>query len=208
MVIFLVITVSYFLGAIPTGYLAGRLASIDIRTKGSGNPGATNVVRVLGKRYGYPVFVADLLKGLVAVLIGTAFATRVYGESASDRFGILAGIFCVLGHTFSVWLKFKGGKGVATSIGVITALVPLAAAVMLVVWLVSFQLTRYVSIASILSAVTLPITVGLLAYLRHVDRPLLLYFSLALAAVVVLRHHSNILRLVRGTEPRFNRSES
>jgi acyl phosphate:glycerol-3-phosphate acyltransferase len=196
----------YLLGSIPTGYLAGRIAGVDIRKTGSGNIGATNVVRTLGKRYGYPVFAIDVLKGLTAVIISTALARHLdLTPRGMQIFGITAGVCCVLGHSFTVWLKFKGGKGVATSIGVIFGLTPLAALIVIGVWIVTFELTRYVSVASMIAAAALPIAVVLLS--RHVqsDNAVLVYFSVFLTAVIVLRHRANLVRLIRGTEPRFRR---
>src|SRR2546430_10467636 len=115
---------SYLLGSIPFGYLAGRIRGIDIRKAGSGNIGATNVVRVLGKAYGYPVFVLDFLKGLGAVRISIAIATSVRPESTSPEVvGILAAVSAVIGHSFPLWLKFRGGKGVATSAGALFGLI-------------------------------------------------------------------------------------
>ncbi len=196
---------AYLIGSFPAGYLAGRAAGIDIRTAGSGNIGATNVVRVLGKRVGYPVFGIDLAKGYLAV-VGTALVAEHFRSSFSpELLGILAGVVCVLGHAFPVWLGFKGGKGVATTIGVIFALAPLAAAGLLVIWIVSFELSRYVSLASMISALALPILVRLMPHSDRRDVSLLFYFSICLAAIVVLRHRTNIVRLANGTEPRFQR---
>jgi glycerol-3-phosphate acyltransferase PlsY len=196
----------YLLGSIPTGYLAGRIAGVDIRKTGSGNIGATNVVRTLGKRYGYPVFAIDLLKGLTAVIFSTALARHLdLTPRWAQIFGITAGVCCVLGHSFTVWLKFKGGKGVATSIGVIFGLMPLAALIVLGVWIVTFELTRYVSVASMIAAAALPIAVILLSRHLQRDNGVLVYFSVCLAAVIVLRHRTNLVRLIRGTEPRFRR---
>jgi len=119
---------SYLLGSIPFAYLAGRIAGIDIRKCGSGNVGATNVIRTLGKSYGYPVFVADFLKGLGAVKLSMLIAPRLQPEwNSPEMFGIVAAIFSVLGHSFPVWLHFKGGKGVATSAGALFGLAPVAA---------------------------------------------------------------------------------
>ena len=144
---------SYLLGSIPFGYLAGRIAGIDIRKCGSGNVGATNVMRTLGKRYGYPVFVADFLKGFGAVKMSMLIATRLQPQSnSSEMFAIVAAISSVLGHSFPVWLHFKGGKGVATSAGALFGLAPVAALVGAAVWILTFSLTRYVSVASIAAA--------------------------------------------------------
>jgi acyl phosphate:glycerol-3-phosphate acyltransferase len=196
----------YLLGSIPAGYLAGRLAGIDIRNAGSGNIGATNVVRVLGKRYGYPVFAIDFLKGLIAVLIAIAVARHVgLGGGWVQAFGVTAGVGCVIGHTFPIWLSFKGGKGVATSVGVIFGLMPVAALMVLGVWILTFELSRYVSVASIVAALALPITVLFVSQRQHSDSAVVFYFSLCLTAVIILRHRSNLGRLMRGTEPRFRR---
>ena len=196
---------SYLLGSIPAGYIAGRLAGVDIRKVGSGNVGATNVTRSLGKAYGYAVFAFDFLKGLVAVSISILLAERIkLGIISPELAGITAAVCAVLGHSFPIWLAFKGGKGVATSAGALFGLMPLAALIGVIIWITTFQLTRYVSLASILAAISLPLIV-LLISLGNGQGKLLFYFSLGLAAVVVLRHSSNISRLLHGTEPRFNR---
>jgi len=196
----------YLLGSIPAGYLAGRMAGIDIRKLGSGNIGATNVVRVLGKRYGYPVFAVDFLKGLAAVFAATCVAKHLdLTERSSQIFGITAGVCCVLGHSFPIWLRFNGGKGVATSLGVIFGLMPVAALIVVGVWLLTFQLSRYVSVASIVAALTLPIMVMLVSHRQQSDNTVVFYFSLCLTAVIILRHRPNLVRLIRGTEPRFRR---
>jgi glycerol-3-phosphate acyltransferase PlsY len=197
---------SYVIGSIPAGYIAGRIAGIDIRTAGSGNIGATNVTRVLGKRYGYPVFAVDFLKGLAPVSISIAIAKHAQPIlGAVDKFGIIAAVCCVLGHSFPVWLRFKGGKGVATSAGALFGLMPRVALIAVAVWLIIFQLTRYVSVASMIAALAVPITILSMIFLGQTDGMTLLYFSICLAAVVIFRHRSNLSRLVRGTEPRFKR---
>jgi acyl phosphate:glycerol-3-phosphate acyltransferase len=196
---------SYLLGSIPVGYLAGRMAGIDIRKAGSGNIGATNVTRTLGRRYGYPVFVMDFMKGALAVYISILWGRFVGKETSTEIYGIIGATCCVLGHTFPVWLGFKGGKGVATYAGALFGLMPLAAAIGAAVWVVAFELTRYVSVASIATAVLLPLAVWGLAYARHTDEMTLFYFTLCLAAIVIFRHRSNLSRLLRGTEPRFKR---
>lgn len=196
----------YLLGSIPVGYLAGRLAGIDIRKVGSGNIGATNVTRTLGRRYGYPVFAVDFMKGALAVYISIQWAQFIEGQgSSTEMCGIVGGVCCVLGHIFPVWLGFKGGKGVACAAGALFALMPLAAAIGAVVWVITFELTRYVSVASIISATMLPLTVLILTYARRTDGMILFYFTLCLAAIVIVRHRSNLSRLLRGTEPRFKR---
>ena len=198
--------VSYLLGSIPAGYLAGRIAGIDIRHAGSGNIGATNVTRVLGKRYGYPVFVVDFLKGLMAVSISILVEKRVQPVLVPTELpGIVAAISCVIGHSFPVWLSFKGGKGVATSMGALFGLVPFVALIGVAVWVITFEMTRYVSVASMTAALAVPISILILMPLKQTGGAVLLYFSICLAALVIFRHRSNLSRLVRGTEPRFKR---
>jgi len=198
--------IAYLVGSFPTGYIAGRLRGIDIRKVGSGNPGATNVTRVLGKRFGYSVFVIDFLKGLVPVLLARIIARRCQLDSIEiDVCVALAGIFSVIGHSYPVWLGFNGGKGVATSLGVIFGISWIAALIMCAAWIVTFKITRYVSVASIAAAIALPIAMITLLFLRELRSPVLIYFSLFLAGIVVVRHRSNISRLLNGTEPRFVR---
>jgi glycerol-3-phosphate acyltransferase PlsY len=197
---------SYLLGSIPFGYLAGRIAGIDIRKCGSGNVGATNVMRALGKGYGYTVFMADFLKGFSAVKMSILIAALAQPERISpEMFGILAAIFSVLGHSFPVWLRFRGGKGVATSAGALFGLVPLAALVGAAIWILIFLLTRYVSVASVAAAAALPLIILTTTWLSHAAGKSLFYSSVCLAAVVIWRHRSNLSRLMRGTEPRFTR---
>jgi acyl phosphate:glycerol-3-phosphate acyltransferase len=197
---------SYLLGSIPFGYLAGRLVGIDIRQTGSGNVGATNVVRVLGKRYGYPVFALDFLKGFGAVKISMLMAPGRPPEWHSPEiFGILAAMSSVLGHLYPPWLKFKGGKGVATAAGALLALTPLATVIGVAIWIIVFWLTRYVSLASITAAVVLPIVILVFSSQDQNKRRPLVYSSACVAAVVIWRHRSNLSRLMRGTEPRFTR---
>jgi len=201
----LILVGSYILGSIPVGYLAGQLAGVEIRKLGSGNVGATNVVRVLGKKYGYPVFALDFLKGLGAVKISMLIATGPPPEwNSPEMFGIAAAISCVVGHSYPLWLKFKGGKGVATSAGALFALTSIGGLIGLAIWIVIFRLTRYVSLASVTAAVVLPIVI-LVISCRNKDAKAIFYFSICVAAIVIWRHRSNLSRLVRGTEPRFSR---
>lgn len=197
---------SYLLGSIPFGYVAGRLAGIDVRKAGSGNVGATNVVRVLGKQYGYPVFSLDVLKGFAAVKISMLIASGRPPEwNSPEIFGILAATSSVLGHVYSPWLKFKGGKGVATSAGALLALTPVATLIGVAVWIIVFWLTRYVSLASVLATVALPIVILMIGSPDENSGKLLVYSSVCVAALVIWRHRSNLSRLIRGTEPRFTR---
>ena len=203
---FLVLAVGYLFGSIPHGYLAGRVAGIDVRQHGSGNIGATNVLRVLGKKFGFAVFLLDALKGFVAVRITLLLASRVAGGAEyAEFFAILAAAVCVFGHSFPVWLGFKGGKGVATSAGAIFGVMPIAAIAIFFVWLLVSQITRYVSVASVTAALALPLVVAVLVRSGRTQGMVLLYFSIAMTALVVWRHRSNLTRLRAGTEQRFTR---
>jgi acyl phosphate:glycerol-3-phosphate acyltransferase len=197
---------SYLLGSIPFGYLAGRLVGIDIRQAGSGNVGATNVVRVLGKGYGYPVFALDFLKGFGAVKVSMLMAPGRPPEwNSPEIVGILAAMFSVLGHLYPPWLKFKGGKGVATSAGALLALTAVPTLIGIAIWIIVFWMTRYVSLASITAAVALPIVILVVNSQDQNKGKPLVYSSACVAAVVIWRHRSNLSRLMRGTEPRFTR---
>lgn len=202
-----IIFVGYILGSIPSGYIGGRIGGVDIRKCGSGNIGATNVTRVLGKKFGYPVFLADFSKGLAAVLVAPSLGHHFGCTAPDDAFRIVGAISVVLGNAFPVWLGFHGGKGVATSAGMLFGLIPAAAVVVILVWVVVFFSTRYVSLASIIAAVALPATVWGINRISGADRPLVLYTCTALSVIVILRHRSNLMRLRSGTEESFKRRE-
>src|SRR4026207_1317704 len=172
---------SYLLGPIPFGYLAGRLRGIDIRKVGSGNVGATNVVRVLGKRYGYPVFALDVLKGFGAVKISMLMCGQHMEWSSPEISGMLAATSSVLGHVFPCWLKFKGGKGVATAAGALLALTPIAAPIGVAVWTSVFWLSRYVSLASVVATTALPIVILVIGSPDGHSGRLLAYSSVCVA---------------------------
>jgi glycerol-3-phosphate acyltransferase PlsY len=187
---------AYLVGAFPTSYVAGKLfKGIDLREHGSRNLGATNVYRVLGWKFAVPVAIVDILKGTLPVV---AFAPRV---SDSTLVAMLVGAMAVVGHVFSVFVGGKGGKGVATSAGVMLGLAPAAVGICLLIWLVLVRTTGYVSLGSMLGAAALPI--GL--YVLHPDRRELVLPSVALAALIVFLHRANIRRLLDGTENRFGR---
>lgn len=188
---------SYLLGAIPTSYLLSRFfAGIDLRQHGSGNLGATNLYRVLGWKYAIPAALVDIAKGFLPVLV---FAPRV---SDSQLFALACGAAAIVGHVFSVFVGFKGGKGVATAAGVMLGLAPLALAVSAVVWAVLVRLTGYVSLGSIVAAAVLPLAVYAL---EDSGTPALVWIAAAIAAAVIILHRRNIQRLVKGTENRFGR---
>jgi glycerol-3-phosphate acyltransferase PlsY len=188
---------SYLLGAVPTSYLAGRLfRGIDLREHGSRNLGATNLYRVLGWRYALPVGLFDAAKGFVPVMV---FAPRV---SSSELFALICGLMAVVGHVFSVFVGFKGGKGVATAAGVMLGLTPAALGVAVLVWAALVYLTGYVSVGSIAAAAIFPLAVYLL---EPPDQPAMLWLDVAVAAAIVWLHRGNIQRLFNGTENRFGR---
>lgn len=191
------LALSYFVGAIPTSYLAGRLfRGIDLREHGSKNLGATNVYRTLGWRYAIPVGLVDIAKGAVPVLL---FAPRV---SDGQLFGLACGIAAIVGHVYSVFVRFRGGKGVATAAGVMLGLTPLALGVAALTWLVMLTLTGYVSLSSITAAALFPVAVYVLETL---DRPEILWLDVLVALAIVWLHRANIRRLLNGTENRFGR---
>jgi acyl phosphate:glycerol-3-phosphate acyltransferase len=196
----------YLLGSFPAGYFAGRLAGVDVRSVGSGNIGATNVLRVLGKRWGYPVFLIDAFKGFAAVRLAFVLVNHTPGaQPYAEYIAILTAMMSVAGHMFPVWLRFKGGKGVATSAGALIGLMPLAVPFVFLVWIVVFEISRYVSLASIVAAIFLPIIVSVFAYWKFVDTAAFIYFSVMIMVLVLWRHRSNFSRLRRGTEQRFTR---
>ena len=197
---------AYLLGSLPTGYIAGRLVGVDIRKVGSGNVGATNVTRALGKRFGYPVFLVDFAKGLAAVMLAVIMAKAAQSSAQFvDLCAAIGAICSLMGHSYSIWLGFRGGKGVATLMGALFGINWITALIVCVVWIVVFEATRYVSLASIAAAVALPIAVAIMLFLKGLPTPIPLYFSFCLGAIVVVRHRSNLSRLVKGTEPRFVR---
>jgi glycerol-3-phosphate acyltransferase PlsY len=193
---------AYLLGSIPTGFLIARARGIDIRTVGSGNIGATNVFRFLGKPAGIFVLFADALKGWLAVKGIAPLVTMLFhlpiDPLTQEWLKICAGVCAILGHNFTCWLHFKGGKGIATSAGVLTALVPLSLIIILSVWIVVFALTRYVSLASICASFTLPFA----AWFTH-QSVTMVAITAALAVLAIYKHKGNIKRLLNGTESRL-----
>jgi glycerol-3-phosphate acyltransferase PlsY len=189
------IVAAYLVGATPTSYLAGRLGrGIDLREQGSKNLGATNVYRVLGWRYAIPVALVDIAKGALPVGFARAGAA---GPGAAMP--VLLGAAAVVGHMFSPYVGFKGGKGVATAGGMFLALAPVALAISVGVWLLAVWLTGYVSVGSLVTAALFPIW----AALTESGAPLTFWASVALAAVIASAHRANIRRLLAGTEHRF-----
>ncbi|MEW6724815.1 MAG: glycerol-3-phosphate 1-O-acyltransferase PlsY [Bacillota bacterium] len=188
----LIIFISYLLGSIPFGYLVGRRLGVDIRRLGSGNTGATNALRVLGPIPALITAIADVGKGLVAVYLARRFGVQ------TDCLPYLAGLAAMAGHNWSVFLRFGGGKGVATGAGITGALVPTALPYAVAVFVATIFLTRYVSLGSILAAATIPVA----AWLTGADR-MGVVFGLVLAATVIFQHRGNIQRLLAGNERKF-----
>lgn len=186
---------AYLIGAIPTSYIVGRLRGIDLRRHGSGNLGATNAFRVLGWKAALPIFVIDIAKGWFP-----AFAFPGWDGEPSTYWAMAYGAAAIVGHVFSVYVKFKGGKGVATSAGVLLALAPSALLIGLVVWAALVWLTGYVSLASMVGAIAVATSVWIL----EGPGPIL-WLTLAVAAFVIFAHRANIRRLLAGTENRFTR---
>lgn len=190
--------VAYLLGSIPTGFLVAKARGVDIRTVGSGNIGATNAFRVLGKGFGIFVLLMDALKGLLAVFAASAIVKFLPGVPV-EYLRITAGIAAILGHNFTCWLHFKGGKGIATSAGVLIALVPYALLIILAIFIILFLATRYVSVGSIAASFALPFATWFTT--RH-DVGLTVVMT-AIAALAILKHRKNIQRLLNGTENRI-----
>ncbi len=215
-VIVVIVIAAYLLGSIPFGLIVSKAHGIDIREHGSKNIGATNVWRVMGKKWGLLTFMADVLKGVAAVLLAKWIAAnweirvpQLHGHERvellpQDYAGIAAAMGCILGHSFPVWLRFKGGKGVATSLGVIFGMMPLVALADFVLWAIVFKLSRYVSLASIVAAAALPVFTITFIFAGWVEGWGYFYFAVATGLLVIRRHRENIKRLAAGTENRFS----
>ncbi|MEN9361722.1 MAG: glycerol-3-phosphate 1-O-acyltransferase PlsY [Verrucomicrobiota bacterium] len=197
---------AYLIGAIPFGLIIGKMKGVNIREHGSGNIGATNVLRVLGKPLGITCFVLDFGKGLVPVLLAQELCRR-HAQDWIDWLPLTAVFATVLGHVFSCFVNFKGGKGVATSAGAIMAVAPLPTAIALIVWLLVFRLSGYVSLGSIVAAIALPLCAvfqGRLYGSEKLPLPSLILFAV-MAILVIWLHRANIARLRQGTESSFKR---
>jgi acyl phosphate:glycerol-3-phosphate acyltransferase len=186
----------YFVGSVPTGFLWAKARGIDIRTVGSGNIGATNVMRALGKGPGIMVLLIDAAKGFLPVWI----APRIFPDMHRNALQIICCLFVIAGHNWTCWLKFKGGKGVATSAGALLAFLPLPLLCGLGLWLIVFGIWRYVSLASIIAAVAIPIATWFIT-----NDLALTVFTGILGAVAIYKHKSNIQRLLAGTESRIGK---
>lgn len=202
MAITLAFLLSYLLGSIPSAVWLGKyLHGIDVREHGSKNAGATNSFRVLGKRTGTLVLVIDISKGILSMLL----STYLLKETGSLVLVMLAAGICVLGHVFPVFAGFRGGKGVATSLGVFLGLNPFTALTCMLLFLVVFLLTRYVSLSSITAAFLLPFVSF---FVFHQDEAERIWFNIVLSCIVILAHRKNIVRLWKGEEQRMNLNAS
>lgn len=192
LIIIFIILMSYLLGSIPFSYMVPKyLGKIDIRHHGSGNTGTTNVVRTLGLKLGAIAFVGDFLKGIIPALVGILLLGQVGG--------LIGGGFAVLGHCYPVWLNFKGGKGIATSAGILLIIVPKVFLALLFIQFFIIFTTKYMSLASISSAVLLPILSLIFGYSAST-----IYFSVGLGLFVIYRHRSNLARLIKGEEKKLS----
>jgi glycerol-3-phosphate acyltransferase PlsY len=189
--LFIVIGVAYLIGSIPTGLLLGKAYGIDVRKEGSGNIGATNLYRTVGRKVGIITLIGDCLKGLLPVLL-------VKLSSLPPEFAAWVGLAAFCGNVFSIFLKFKGGKGVATALGVFLALAPLAVAIAIALFAVLMFLWRYVSLGSIAAAAAMPLAVYFLGGSRT-----LTIVTLVISLIIIIRHHENIGRLLSGNESKF-----
>lgn len=194
--------IAYLLGSIPTSVWLGKsYYGIDVREHGSKNAGATNTFRILGQKPGIIVLFIDILKGATAVLLPYFFLQYKIDYERLIQIQLLTAILAILGHVFPLFANFKGGKGVATSLGIIIGIHPPAAGICLGVFLVVFILSKYVSLGAIITAISFPL---LIIFLFNVDSIWLRGFSILLGSVVVLTHKKNILRLVKGEESKMN----
>lgn len=196
--VFLAFLIAYLLGSIPSAVWLGKwLHGIDVREHGSKNAGATNSFRVLGKRTGIMVLVLDVSKGVLSMMV----CMLLLKQTESMVYQMVSAGICVLGHVFPVFAGFRGGKGVATSLGVFLGLNPLTALTCILVFLLVFMATRYVSLSSITASFLLPF---ISFFIYHQVAIEVIYFNTTLSLIVILAHHKNIKRLIAGEEQRMN----
>ena len=211
---------SYLVGSLPFGFWIARMRGIDIREHGSGNIGATNIFRILGAPTGIMVFLLDILKGYAPVAIGKVmvelkvkFAQPAFIEPAGNHelistACVLFALAAVIGHNYTFWLGFKGGKGIATSAGVMLAFMPWVFTGSLIIWVLVFSLSRYVALASMAAALAIPLQIFILAMIDDVPVSIpKLCFGIFAAIMAIWRHRSNIRRLMAGRELRFERKK-
>lgn len=197
---------SYLLGSIPFGYLVGLSRGVDIRTVGSGNIGATNVYRTLGRKFGIATFVLDVFKGVAGASVIPQIAWYAGGQPgvAPQWLSLMCGVLVLVGHSFPLFLGFRGGKGVASGLGVMIGIAPQTAALGLLVWIIVFLATRYVSVGSIAAAATVAVAVWFLDGASREPSVIVPAIVTVLAALIVVKHRTNIKRLIAGNENRFD----
>ena len=220
MVAVLLVVTAYLCGSLPIGVWMGRWAGVDIRSRGSGNIGATNVARSGAKGLGIATLILDAAKGYAAVIVARIVGIYVFRVSMQENWDVLsasarhdliwihfsktmaiAAVFAIIGHMFPVWLKFKGGKGVATGVGVFLALAPAAVGLVLIIFIVIVGLSRYVSLGSIVATAAFPVFAWLL---YRNSAPNVVFLAAAIAAfLIIAKHHQNIRRLIAGSESKF-----
>ncbi len=196
--------VSFLVGSIPFGFLIGKAQGLDIREHGSGNIGATNVWRVLGSSWGLIAFIADFFKGFLPVFVLDLLIEHWPETETLDLLVVACGIAVILGHNYTPWLGFKGGKGIATSAGALLAIIPWACATVIIIWLGVLALSRIVSLSSIAASIALPFAVVFFYPGSYV----LAIFGLVAGSLGVYRHRSNIERLRRGEEPKIGQKHA
>jgi glycerol-3-phosphate acyltransferase PlsY len=200
--IFWIVLVAYLVGSFPTGYLLVRLfLKKDIRSIGSGNIGTTNVIRTGAKGLGAATFVLDICKGSLAVLLCDYLVNVLYGVCCNHKYSFFFALFAVLGHVFPVWLKFKGGKGVATGFGVFVVICPWAALAAFGIFALTIAITRYVSLGSILGSASFPFLAWI--WVPNLRSPVNFSILCAVPLLLIFKHHENIARLLKGTESKF-----
>lgn len=224
----LIAAFAFLLGSIPFGLLIAKANGINIREHGSGNIGATNVLRVVGKKYGITCFFLDFFKGFIPVLLAInlvtfadyspfislpfleSFTVEFNSQINAQTFHVIAALLPILGHNYSPWVGFKGGKGIATSAGALVPLMPVGIPILILVWFIAFKITRYVSLASMIAAAALPALVVFGSW-KHGklhdgtwNKPLLI-FALFIGAMAIWKHRSNIKNLLNGTENKFTK---
>ena len=202
------VVASYFLGSVPVGFtLVKAMRGVDIRTTGSGNIGATNVARVMGIKWFFVVFFLDLLKGLAPCVVVGRLSGHTWLAQPANLAVVLAGLAAVVGHTFPVFLGFRGGKGVATSAGVCVYALPTGVLAAVIVWIVAAAIWRYVSLASLMSVAAAWVTEFLLNVNRLAAAKYAVAFATVVSAIIVWRHKANIRRLLDGTENKISRKQ-
>ena len=204
MVLLLIIFLAYLIGSIPTAVWVGRkFHGIDVREHGSKNAGATNTFRVLGRKSGWFVLIIDVLKGLLAAILPLLFKTE-YDDNQLLFFQLSTSFVCIIGHVYPVFAQFRGGKGVATALGIIIGLNPFSAGISLLIFLIVFFAFRYVSLGAIITSIAYPF---ISYFIVKEDAKSMIVFTVLIGVLIVLSHRKNIKRLINGEESRMNLSK-